>query len=122
MDWARLLHAYGPATDTVGHLRALTGDDPAAQAAALDHLYGSVNHQYSCYPATSSAVRVAGGVLDDPALRRNLVPGRESVLAGVLDFFDSVAYGATMTVEGGAPIMTTLSWEDVHVTTEDVEG
>lgn len=105
LDWSRLLHAYGPATDTPKHLRDLTGDDPAKQAAALDHLYGSVNHQYSCYPATSSAVRVVGGLLEDRSLRRAIAEGRELVLAGVLDFFDSVAYGAAMAAEGGAHLL-----------------
>jgi len=122
LDWSRLFHAYGPATDTPGHLRDLTGDDPAKQAAALDHLYGSINHQYSCYPATSSAVRVVGGLLEDPSLRRAIAPGRESVLAGVLDFFDSVAYGAAMAAEGGAPTTTTLAWADLDVRSGDVEG
>jgi hypothetical protein len=122
LDWSRLLHAYGPATDTPEHLRELTGDDPAKQAAALDHLYGSVNHQYSCYPATSSAVRVVGGLLEHPFLRRAIAPGRESVLAGVLDFFDSVAYGGSMAAEGGAPTTATLAWADLDVSSGDVEG
>lgn len=122
LDWSRLLHAYGPATDTPEYLRELSGDDPAKQAKALDHLYGDVNHQYSCYPATSSAVRVVGGLLEEPPLRRAIAPGRESVLAGVLDFFDSVAYGAAMAAEGGAPTTTTLAWTDLDVTSDDVEG
>lgn len=122
LDWSGLLHAYGPATDTPEHLRDLTGDDPAKQAAGLDHLYGSVNHQYSCYPATSSAVRVVGGLLEDRSLRRPIGPGRESVLAGVLDFFDSVAYGAAMAAEGGAPTTTTLTWADLDISSGDVEG
>lgn len=122
LDWSRLFHAYGPATDTPGYLHELTGDDPAKQAKALDHLYGAVNHQYSCYPATSSAVRVVGGLLEHPSLRRAIASGRESVLAGVLDFFDSVAYGAAMAAGGGAPTTTTLAWADLEVSSDDVEG
>ena len=122
LDWSRLLHAYGPATDTPEHLRVLTGTDPDGQAAALDHLYGSVNHQYSCYPATSSAVRVVGGLLEHPSLRRAIAPGRESVLAGVLDFFDSVAYGATMAAVGGAPTATLLARANLVVSSDDVDG
>lgn len=122
LDWSSLLHAYGPATDTPEHLRDLVANDAAKQAAALDHLYGSVNHQYSCYPATSSAVRVVGGLLQDPSLRRAIAPERESVLAGVLDFFDSVAYGAAMAAEGGAPTTTTLAWADLDISSGDVEG
>jgi hypothetical protein len=47
VDWTRLFHAYGVATDTPGHLRALTGDDPELQDAGADHLDSAVLHQGS---------------------------------------------------------------------------
>ena len=46
VDWSDLVHAYGTATDTPGHLAALTSLDPSA----FDHLWGAVLHQGTIYP------------------------------------------------------------------------
>jgi hypothetical protein len=52
-DWSRLLHAYGFATDTPAHLRALLTDDPEARRQALNHLWGAIIHQGTAWTATS---------------------------------------------------------------------
>ena len=57
VDWSRLFHAYGAATDTPGHLLALTGDDLDAQLAGFDHLDSAVLHQGAVYSVTPVAVR-----------------------------------------------------------------
>lgn len=121
-DWACLLHAYGPAGDTPGHLRALTGGVLSAQLEALDHLSYSVVHQYSVYPVTPFAVRIVGGVLGDPSLRRS-ASETTPLLAGVLDFLDEVAYSIGAADSAGGPAgTTTLTWSDVGVTCDDVIG
>jgi len=53
VDWASLTHAYGPATDVPGQLRALAGPESAA---ALEALYGNIYHQGTTYPASAAAV------------------------------------------------------------------
>ncbi|MFT5680009.1 MAG: hypothetical protein ACI8RZ_000914, partial [Myxococcota bacterium] len=53
IDWSALTHAYGPATDTPDHLRALS--DPEQGGTALDALYGSLCHQGTRYPASAAA-------------------------------------------------------------------
>jgi hypothetical protein len=99
-DWSRLFHAYGVASDTPGHLRALTGGDPELQAAALDHLDSAVLHQGSVYPVTPVAVRVVAGLLNHPALRRPVRYG-DVVLVDVLTFLrDAAESAATTSVDG----------------------
>lgn len=70
VDWSRLFHAYGAATDTPAYLRALIGGDLDGQLAAFDHLDSAVLHQGTVYSVTPVAVRVVAGLLHEPALRR----------------------------------------------------
>ncbi|MDQ3742412.1 MAG: hypothetical protein M3389_15890, partial [Actinomycetota bacterium] len=55
-DWSLLLHAYGTATDTPGHLERLAHGDDADARLALDHLWSAVLHQGSVYTATAPVV------------------------------------------------------------------
>lgn len=57
VDWSRLRHAWGRATDTPGHLAALESGDADAREAALDHLDIKVLHQGFPETATAPAVR-----------------------------------------------------------------
>jgi hypothetical protein len=66
--WDRLLHAYGPASGTPAHLRALEGSDDAAVDRALDHLWSAVLHQGSIYPATAPVVAWLCAALRDGRL------------------------------------------------------
>jgi HEAT repeat protein len=56
IDWAGLRHAYGPAGDVPGVLRALASGPPADRKHALTKLYGNIFHQGSRYEATAYAV------------------------------------------------------------------
>ncbi|MFI2487684.1 hypothetical protein ACH47X_12275 [Promicromonospora kroppenstedtii] len=94
VDWARLFHAYGVASDTPGHLRGLVSADDAAFEAGLDHLYGAVLHQGTVYPATAPALRAVAGLLGDPVLRRRDGDGR-SRLAALLGWIDAVGDSAS---------------------------
>ncbi|MER6570812.1 hypothetical protein ABT288_32655 [Streptomyces sp. NPDC001093] len=51
--WPDFSHAYGTAEDLPDLLRALTGPDDDAAAAALSELYGSVLHQGTVYAASA---------------------------------------------------------------------
>jgi hypothetical protein len=68
VDWAALQHAYGPAGDVPGQLRALCSPDPAERHKALDDLYGNIFHQGSRYPASAAAVPFLARMAADPAL------------------------------------------------------
>lgn len=63
VDWARLRHAYGWATDTPVHLDALEFGDAEARWAALDHLDIAVLHQGFPETATAPAVRAVTALL-----------------------------------------------------------
>lgn len=54
-DWTRWPHAYGAATDTAEHLRALQGDDEQAQRAAAAHFGSAIVHQSTVWPASPDA-------------------------------------------------------------------
>lgn len=112
-NWPRLTHAYAAATDTPAHLQALVQDDDDAFAAALDHLYGTVLHQGTVYPATGPSLRVVAAMLDHDAVRR--AAGTGSRLAELLGWIDAVADSASWHRDIEVPDVTPSDAEiDVH--------
>src|SRR5688572_2668935 len=85
-DWSRLHHAYGRATDTPGHLRALLREDPESRKGALAHLWSAIIHQGTPWTATGPAALVVAGLLSDERLDRG-----EPIRAHLLSFLASVA-------------------------------
>ncbi|MFD7630236.1 hypothetical protein ACFV7Q_30160 [Streptomyces sp. NPDC059851] len=70
IDWAGLEHAYGPADDVPGLLRAAGSADPRVREGALQELVSSLCHQGSVYSATAEAVPfLARLALDGPGDR-----------------------------------------------------
>ncbi|MFY1626993.1 MULTISPECIES: hypothetical protein [Micromonospora] len=65
VDWWQLRHAYGRATDTPEHLRALECGDAQARETALDHLQVAVLHQGFPETATAPAVRAVTALLGE---------------------------------------------------------
>ena len=78
IDWGTLCHAYGPADDVPGLLRALTSSDKAIRDNAIYELYGNIWHQGTVYEATAYAVPFLIELLNSPA-----TPDRSSI-AGLL--------------------------------------
>ncbi|MFC0527438.1 HEAT repeat domain-containing protein [Phytohabitans kaempferiae] len=66
VDWARITHAYGPATDVPDMIRDLCAADPDQREKARWHLYGTIFHQGTRYEATAHAVPFLLEVLADP--------------------------------------------------------
>jgi hypothetical protein len=118
VDWSRLFHAYGVASDTSRHLHALVSDDDAAFGAAVDHLFGAVLHQGTVYPATVPALRVVAGTLHDQGyhqvLRRRDEHGR-SRLASLLEWIDAVGDSASWHED-------TRASDAVEPTDEDIDA
>jgi len=74
IDWAGLRHAYGPAGDVPGLLRALASGSPAERRQAVHELYGNIFHQGSRYEATAYAVPfLARLALDPRAPQRDVI-------------------------------------------------
>jgi hypothetical protein len=76
IPWASLRHAYGPADDVPGILRAIVDGDEETAKEAASELYGNIWHQGTVYQATAPAV---------PFLARLASAGyRTATLAGLL--------------------------------------
>ncbi|ATE53278.1 MULTISPECIES: hypothetical protein [Actinosynnema] len=87
--WSTLFHAYGSASDTPEHLRALV--DGGDIRAALDHLSSAVVHQGTVWSATPPALAVVGAVLaqgdlSQATVRRLLAVVDEATSALELDW------------------------------------
>ena len=105
INWAGLTHAYGPATDVPGLLRALAAppdaveeEDTASGEDPLSLLCNLVNHQASIYPATPYVV---------PFLVELLAAGppeRRPALLYVLGSFAGYAGPAPPDPFGRAPV------------------
>jgi hypothetical protein len=66
VDWARLTHAYGAASDTPDHIRRLASSRASQRKAARGALYSTIFHQGTRYAATAAAVPFLFELLDDP--------------------------------------------------------
>ena len=89
------MHAYGRATDTPEHLRALvTGDDDEV-ARAMDHLWSAVIHQGTPWTATGPVAVVVAALLQRDELRVEKV--------ALLSFLAEVAQAALADTDG-APL------------------
>jgi hypothetical protein len=70
IDWTRLRHAHGPATEVPRLIRTLaTGGDAEVDQALYD-LFGTIWHQGAVYEATSYATPFLLELLGDPATRK----------------------------------------------------
>jgi hypothetical protein len=75
VDWSKISHAYGPATDVPAQLRALAFGDEQERQRALHALHGNIWHQHTIYEATAVAVPFL------VELVQNQVPAQEEVLS-----------------------------------------
>lgn len=76
IDWSRLHHAYGPADDVPGQLRALSSPDPDVRRRAHHELRGNVFHQGTRWQVSHHVVPFLAALADDPA-----TPDRPLVVA-----------------------------------------
>ncbi|MDB6153950.1 MAG: hypothetical protein JWL90_2403 [Chthoniobacteraceae bacterium] len=104
-EWSRLQHAYGRATDTPKHLRALLEKDAEARKEAIFHLWSAVIHQGTPWTATAPAAAVVAGLLSDEHIdrgdRANLLSFLVSVaeVAAQPDPADELALQAVVDIE-----------------------
>ncbi|MGN9914565.1 HEAT repeat domain-containing protein [Phytohabitans sp. LJ34] len=66
VDWDRICHAYGPASDVPDQIRDLCAADPDRREKARWQLWGNIFHQGTRYEATAYAVPFMLEVLADP--------------------------------------------------------
>ncbi|MBO3738575.1 hypothetical protein [Actinoplanes flavus] len=88
VDWSRLRHANGSATDTPGHLHALEHGDASARAAALDHFEYTVLHGNFPETATAPVVRHLTILLSEDRIHTDDIDA-------VVEFLGNAAFSAT---------------------------
>jgi len=71
VNWKRLIHAYGLATDTPEHLRNLFCADAKLRSSAVFHLESAILHQGTLYPATPVAVKFIINSITELVLKGN---------------------------------------------------
>ena len=108
-DWSRLYHAYGRATDTPGHLRALSEWEEGPRTKALSHLWSAIIHQGTPWTATGPAALFIAGLLSDRRFDRALEPIR----AELFSFLVSVAEVAGLSDEDVKELGRTASGHDI---------
>ena len=69
INWKELEHAYGPAEDVPGQIRALASTDPQVREKAQYELWGNIIHQGTIYQATSYAVPFLIELLEIPEVQ-----------------------------------------------------
>src|SRR5436190_20166415 len=67
MDWDELTHAYGPAANTPGHIRALVSQDAAERDQARGDLCHTICHQGTRHTAAAAAVPFLFELVNQPA-------------------------------------------------------
>ena len=80
-----LLHAYGFATDSSGHLTALSGDDSAAAEAAVGYLASAIMHQGTPWPATGPVAEYVAHLVSTQATSELVHEALQDFLSEVLD-------------------------------------
>jgi hypothetical protein len=91
VPWAELSHAYGPAENVPGLLRAVASGDAQASNDAVHELFGNIWHQGTVYRATPHAV---------PFLARMAAAGIAT--ANVLSLLGAIAESTDDATGGGA--------------------
>ncbi|MFI5909781.1 hypothetical protein [Dactylosporangium sp. NPDC051541] len=117
VDFGLLLHAYGRATDTPGHLAALVDGDVEAKRAAQQHLWGAIIHQGTPWLATPPAALAVAELVNDPRLA-----GAEDaeMRANLLRFLGAVATAGRVT-EVDAEELTPAREAELRAAIEDDE-
>lgn len=89
INWQRLDHAYGEASDVPDLIRALASRDEETRQGALYTLYGNIWHQGTVYEATSYAVPFLLELLADED-----VQGKEELLQFLVHLANGYSYKA----------------------------
>lgn len=114
IDWSKLKHAYGEASDVPELIRALRSDIAEERKNALSALYGNIFHQGTRYQATSKAIPFLVELIEDKSTpdRLHLLPFLVSLALGYEDEF--LPYGIDP-----ARLRTMLSEAERTISPED---
>jgi hypothetical protein len=125
VDWSRLFHAEGPASDTPRRLAALLGDDADAFVDGYTHLWSTtLRREGKAWPATAPTALLVAELLDDPLLG----PDDPSLPDAMLAYLYVVGVAADLG-EGAAEVRARVethagelrAWTDAHLSA-DADG
>ncbi|MFF5228519.1 hypothetical protein [Dactylosporangium sp. NPDC000521] len=127
LDWASLEHAYGPAADVPGHVRALRSESADDRRRALSGLYGGICHQGTRYEASAPAVPFLLELLADPATPDRAAVARlvASIAVGHHEAWLPVGFPVAdlrAAAEGGAELLRAAPPPAEDDEDEDFEG
>ncbi|MDQ7906330.1 HEAT repeat domain-containing protein [Phytohabitans sp. ZYX-F-186] len=133
VDWARITHAYGPATDVPDQITDLRSADPDRREKARWQLYGNIFHQGTRYEATAYAVPFLLEILADPdgADKGELVRLLAAIAVGYDEFWlpDGLPIAEhRRTAEGGAAVLAAAphpgdpGWDEEEGDAEYIEA
>lgn len=108
VDWSRLTHMHGRASDTPAHLAGLFSTDPTTRERAIHHLDNALLHQDTPGPAAGPAARIVAELL--PMSDAEMRP----VLMGFLGDV-AAAGGLTSMSDHDLRLMATLSADREHL-------
>ncbi|MFI0965922.1 hypothetical protein ACH4S8_31685 [Streptomyces sp. NPDC021080] len=111
--WAEVHHAYGPAEDVPGLLRAFTGEDQETAAEAEQELWSSLVHQGSVYEATVVAVPFLASLAVAGPCRAELLDMLGAIAESTDERGIDRAGAARAAVVAQLPLMVPLLSDDV---------
>lgn len=121
MDWSRLFHAEGPASDTPRRLAALLGDDADAFVDGYTHLWSTLRREGKAWPATAPTALLVAELLNDPLLG----PDDPSLPDAMLVYLYAVGVAADLG-EGAAEVRSRVevhagelrAWTDAYLSAD----
>ena len=89
IDWSRLHHAYGEASDVPLLIRRLLSKDKATLDKAIHELFGNIYHQGTVYEASPYAVPFLQELLNSAEITKDAKTSIACLLAGMADGHDT---------------------------------
>ncbi|MFF4536911.1 HEAT repeat domain-containing protein [Streptomyces aureus] len=131
IDWSSMNHAYGPADEIPGWLRAMASMDRSVGDGALSDFYGAVHHQGDVYVCTTASLPFLFALADDPVTpdRASVVEllvsiGRHAVERCMYDYAGEMGYAGSAVVvrERADAFVSYAADDDPAVRRAAVEG
>jgi hypothetical protein len=112
IDWSRLTHAYGPATNVPDMLRALASADRDTRENAFDGQFWTIHHQGTIYDSTAPAVPFLLELVERPDVRaRHLILDLLEAIAGGYGYVQVHGRYDSAAVQASAEFRQTLDEE-----------
>ena len=106
IDWSKLKHAYGEASDVPNLIRSLLSNDKKVREDAIYELCGNILHQGTVYEASSYAIPFLQELLKFPD-----TPDKASIAALLADM--GIGYGVYDHILGNNQMVKGITYEEM---------